>query len=229
MFWTGPILDENLAPREVSEPWGPAVISTSNGALNLQSTHPVPLADPADYSHGDKTAFPIENSGFMNPIWTPSLSVPVADATIKTKVRVDTDSQAAVLMRFNGLSGYAFALSGATDEIILGRFENGVMTEVEIAPGMDFQNGKDWLMETVADGDQLSMFAWPIDGEKPAEPQIQWMDDTHPGGLIALSAERLDEQHHRTYSSQRHLRQCVNHGSHTFPFLCSYKRVGRRL
>jgi hypothetical protein len=181
------ILDGNLVPRETPEPWGPAIIDTSNGSLHLQSTNPVPLADPAVYPAGDKGVFPVENFGFINALWNPSLSIPVADATVTTKVRVDSDSQQAVILRLDGLSGYTFTASGSTDEFILARFVDGDMNRVEIADGMEFQNGEEWWMEASANGDQLSMYAWPEGGERPNEPLIQWTDDTHLGGSISLT------------------------------------------
>ncbi len=158
----GSVLDGNLVLREVAEAWGPAIIDTSNGTLNLQSTNSVPLANPDVYPIGDKTVFPFENFGFMNPIWAPSVEVPVADATVRTKLKVDTDSQAAVLMRFTGPSGYAFTMSGATDEIILGLFEDGVMTEVETAPGMDFQNGENAAFNQGLSGEQGHQEPWRL-------------------------------------------------------------------
>lgn len=182
------IFAPGFVPRPEPEAWGPAVVTTTDGVLNIKSTNPVPVSDPAVYEKGDRTVFPIEGSGFTNVIWNPSLQTPVADATIRTKVNVSTDSQVSVLFRVAGAaSGYTATASGAIDEFGLSKFEDGVMTRVEFTDSMEFQDDEEWWMEASAIGDQITLRAWPDGEDRPDEPTLSWTDDSFAGGFIAMN------------------------------------------
>ncbi|MCB0325075.1 MAG: hypothetical protein KDD69_15935, partial [Bdellovibrionales bacterium] len=54
------------------------------------------------------------------------------------------------------------------------------------APIADYQFGEEWNMRAVAQGANLSLWAWPAGGDQPVEPVLALEDSTYASGRVLL-------------------------------------------
>ena len=121
--------------------------------------------------------------------WLPSLAAPVADATVQTKVRIGTLTNAAIALRadLETFSNYNITIAGADGAWAMSRFNNGVMDRVEFFDDLPVNVGEDWNVLGSAIGDQIGLKVWKEGTKEPTQPQYVWTDDLLPSGGIALA------------------------------------------
>ena len=169
-------------------PWQPGILDISEGNLRTQTTNPVPLS--MNCPLGDRTCWDTGNNGTTGVAWLPSLAEPIADVSVRTKVRINTVTNAAIAVRANleTFSNYNFTAAGAEGTFALSRFNNGVMDRVEFFDeGPALNVGDDWWMEGSAMGDQLTLKVWKVGEQEPADAQFSWTDDLLSSGGVALA------------------------------------------
>ena len=169
---------------------GPGIVGVENGALVQRTTGPIPLGDPNVYPPGDESVIDLVNGGTQQAFVLSTLAQPIRDVIVRTKVHVDTATNAAIGFRGNvqTLSNYNVTASGAIGQFALARLENGVLERVEWFDEPAFGIGEDWWMEASAIGDQISLKVWQDGQSEPASPQFRWTDDVLTEGGIGLGS-----------------------------------------
>ncbi len=187
------VLDESGNPvlgpdgQPTFREWGPGIVSLDSGALNMMTSNPVPLADPELFPPGDITVFDTPNVGAIQASATRE---PIRDVIVRSKVRVDTASNAAIGFRANlqTFSNYNVTAAGSVGKFSISRFEGGVMTRVEVFDEPTFAIGEDWWMEGSAIGNQISLKVWKDGTAEPDDVQFSWTDDSLSAGGVGLGA-----------------------------------------
>lgn len=172
-------LDTNIT-EEGPSPWGPGIFDASSGSLNLRTTGVVP-ATPGVFD-------PI-NGGFLAVGWLPSAVDPVFwNGTVRAKFRVDSPVAASVNLRSNleTFSSYNFNLNADDGKFRIGRFDNGVGTELGEIADLTFGQGEEWWVEASSIGNQHSMKVWQVGSPEPLTPQLSVEDSVLSQGIIGL-------------------------------------------
>jgi hypothetical protein len=175
----------------VGKPWGPGIYDASSGAYHLETTGPLPLADPVLFPPGDPIIYDPLDSGLVAAVWLPSTVDRQYDNGIfRAKFRTgNVGTTADMFVRTAGAGDYySFSAPGPFGFFNFIRGEGAAITRLEVLPGVVFSPGEDWWSEVRFVGDTFEWTVWK-DGElRPATPQLVVQDSTYSSGFMGVSA-----------------------------------------
>ncbi len=150
--------------------------SAVNGVVQMTTSAPV-----------DGALFLAYEDSFLTPTY--------ADGTMMCTLWCDAiGTTAGFFLRSDGVNSSYLAFL-ATDEegdgrLIYNRFEDGVLTAVEVMPNA-FAVGQAWRLSAAAVGATIELKAWPDGESEPPDPQLVITDTTFSTGGFGLFTSRL--------------------------------------